>query len=171
MNAPADYAEMKAFLRFFSHRFLDQRTATGADQPVTALEKLEQESPDRAPAGLRMAVNNCMEISAPWLLSQIESLDKEMHAQGLITLSQVRYRVWGRCAAMLKRRQIRNDQEWAVAQGVLSDASMAESLPAPVRESLLAMSASYNNTARPRASLARPATATHTNPRHRTTRR
>lgn len=143
MTPTADYTDMKAFLRFFAERFLDQRMATAHDRPLAVLERQEQESPERAASGLRMAVNNCMEISAPWPLSQIVALDAEMHAKGLLSLSHVRSRVWGRYAAMLKRGHVRNGDELAVAQAVLADRSLAQALPEAQRRSLQAMVQAY----------------------------
>lgn len=143
MTPTADYTDMKAFLRFFAERFLDQRMATAHDRPMALLERQEQESPERAASGLRMAVNNCMEISAPWPLSQIVALDAEMHAKGLLSLSHVRSRVWGRYAAMLKRGHVRSGDELAVAQAVLADRSLAQALPEAQRRSLQAMVQAY----------------------------
>lgn len=143
MNPKPGYTEMKAFLGFFSSRFLDQRCQSPNDRPMVQLERHEKESSSQAESALRMAVNNCLEISSPWPLSQVVALDVEMHATGLLSLSQVRSRVWGRYAAMLKRGAIRNDDESAVAQGVLADSSLAQSLPEVERVSLHAMVRAY----------------------------
>lgn len=143
MNPAAEYVEMKEFLRFFSERFLDQRTSSAQERPMAVLERQEKESASRAFSGLRMAVNNCMEISSPWPLSQVVALDKEMDAKGLLSLSYVRSHVWGRYAALLKRGQIRNNDEWVVAQGVLADPSLARSLPEVQRRALQEMVRSY----------------------------
>ncbi|KQU71455.1 hypothetical protein ASC98_18645 [Rhizobacter sp. Root1238] len=134
---------MKAFLRFFSSRFLDQRCRSADDRPMNMLERHERVSAASAESALRMAVNNCLEISSPWPLSQVIALDAEMQATGIPSLSQVRSRVWGRYAAMLKRGAIRNSDEAAVAQGVLADRSLAQSLPAVERASLQAMVGAY----------------------------
>lgn len=139
MNIKPAYPEMKAFLRFFSERYLDPRFPTPADRPMAQLERSEQLSVKDAESALRMAVNNCLEISAPWPLVQITSLDTEMHAAGIPSLSQVRSQVWGRYAAMLKRGVIRSGDELVVARGVLADASLVNSLPADERAGLQAM--------------------------------
>jgi hypothetical protein len=143
MNPSTEYGEMKEFLRFFCERFLDQRTSSAHERPVAALEREEQVSAARASSALRMAVNNCMEISSPWPLSQVVALDKEMHAMGLCSLSYVRSRKWGRYAAMLKRGAIRSADEAVVAQGVLTDSSLAQSLPTQERLALRAMLHAY----------------------------
>ena len=143
MTPAAEYADMKAFLRFFAERFLDQRIAFARDRPLAVLERQELESPASAPSALRMAVNNCMEISSPWPLSQIVALDAEMHAKGLLSLSGVRSRAWGRYAAMLKRGLVRNNDELSLAQGVLADRSLEQALPQAERQSLQAMVRAY----------------------------
>lgn len=143
MHTTPGYPEMKAFLRFFSSRFLDQRCRSADDRPMNVLERHELESAGRAESALRMALNNCLEISAPWPLSQVIALDAEMQANGIPSLSQVRSRVWGRYAAMLKRGALRNNDEAAVAQGVLADRSLAQSLPDTERASLQAMVRAY----------------------------
>jgi hypothetical protein len=143
MTPTADYIEMKAFLRFFSERFLDQRTASAFDRPMAVLERQEQASQAQASSGLRMALNNCLEISSSWPLSQVVALDAEMHSKGLPSLSRVRSRNWGRYAAMLKRAEIRNPEEAAVAQGVLADGSLAQVLPEGERQGLQAMVVAY----------------------------
>src|SRR4051812_38165050 len=117
MSPTSDYIEMKAFLRFFAERFLDQRVPEAYDRPLAVLERQEKESLARAASGLRMAVNNCMEISSPWPLSQVIALDSEMKEKGVRSLSYVRSNNWGRYAAMLKRGAIRNGDEFVVAQG------------------------------------------------------
>jgi len=146
MNSNPGYPEMKAFLRFFSSRFLDQRCLSANDRPMAVLERHEQESASRAESALRMAVNNCLEISSPWPLSQVIALDAEMHATGVPSLSFVRSRAWGRYAAMLKRGTLRNHDESAVAQGILADRSLAQSLPDTERASLQAMVRAYGRT-------------------------
>jgi hypothetical protein len=143
MNPKPAYAEMKAFLRFFSLRFLDQRCKSANDRPMAVLERHEQASASQAESALRMAVNNCMEISSPWPLSQVIALDTEMRATGVLSLSHVRSRFWGRYAALLKRGAIRNNDESAMAQGVLADPSLVESLPEIERSSLHAMVRAY----------------------------
>lgn len=143
MPTTLDYTEMKAFLSFFAERFLDQRAPSPAHRPMALLARQEQESPASARSGLRMAVNNCLEISAPWPLSQIMALDLEMAARGIRSLSCVRSRIWGRYGAMLKRAQLRTSDELAVAQAVLADASLTHSLPPAERQSLQAMVQAY----------------------------
>jgi len=138
-----EYDELKAFLRFFSERFFDLRTIAPAARPLAVLELHERESPERAPGELRMAVNNCMEMSGAWPLAQVSQLDAELRSRNLPTLSQVRQRVWGRYAALLKRGQVRNEAEYQLVRGVLADAPLAAALPEPERRLLQTVRAAY----------------------------
>lgn len=154
---------MKAFLRFFAERFLDQRVPSAHDRPLAILERHEQESSANAASALRMAVNNCMEISSPWPLSQIVALDAEMRGKGVRSLSYVRSHNWGRYAAMLKRGVIRSDDESVVVQGVLADHSLG--LTEVERQTLQAMVRAYgrerSSTSIERARPGKPGRASH----------
>ncbi len=109
-----------------------------------------------------MAVNNCLEISSPWPLSQVIALDAEMHTKGLLSLSHVRSRVWGRYAAMLKRGLVRTGDEFAVAQAVLADQSLVQTLPEAERQSLQSMVRAYGPGRAPDAT---PRASPHLRPR------
>ena len=102
-----------------------------------------------------------MEISSPWPLSQVVALDVEMHAKGLLSLSWVRSRRWGRYTAMLKRGQVRTGDEFAVAQGVLADPSLIEGMPEAERKSLQAMVSAYGRERPHPASENRPQSGLH----------
>ena len=63
------------------------------------------------------------------MVAQVAALDAELHAKGLLSLSQVRQRVWGRYAAIVKHGQVRNDADAQVVRAVLADAVLAAALP------------------------------------------
>lgn len=139
MTPRPGYPELKAFLRFFSAHYLDARHPSADDRPMAVLERHEQLSVKDAESALRMAVNNCLEISSSWPLVQVQSLDADMHAAGIPSLSRVRSSAWGRYAALLKRGALRSDDESVVAKGVLADPSLVPLLPASERAQLQAM--------------------------------
>lgn len=143
MTASPDYLALKAFLRDFTERFVDERGRTSGARALPALEDVEREEPSRAPASLRMAVNNCMELSGHWPYAQVAALDAELGAKGMLTLSQVRHRVWGRYAAIVKHRQIRSEADFQVVRAALADRALADELPSSQRELLQAIQAAY----------------------------
>ena len=142
---PAEYLELKAFLRFFSERYFNLSTLEPHLRPLAILEGTEREAPARAASGLRMAVNDCVEMSSHWPPQQVSSLDAELRPKGLVTLSQVRQRYWGRYAAVLKRGRIRNDVEYYVVQGVLADQALGMDINE--RERLQALASAYEESA------------------------
>jgi hypothetical protein len=127
MSPSPEQAELQAFLRFFSARF-------GGARPLAALDE---------PASLRMAVNDCLEFSGHWPLGQVTALDAELRSKGLLTLSQVRQRAWGRYAAIVKHGQIRTEADYHAVRGVLADPALASTLPEAERQILQAVSAAY----------------------------
>lgn len=134
--AMVDYTELKAFLKYFSERFAAARAMAPEQRPLALVEAAERDDPARAPGSLRMAVNDCMELSSHWPWTQVAALDTELHAKGLLSLSQVRQRVWGRYAAIVKHGQVRNDADAQVVRAVLADAVLAASLPEAERATL-----------------------------------
>ena len=93
---PAEYMELKEFFRFFSDRFLGFLKLEPEQTPLAILEANEGKSPARAASGLRMAINDCIEMSSRMPSDQVSSLDAELRSKGLLTLSQVRQRYWAR---------------------------------------------------------------------------
>ncbi|MBL0094444.1 MAG: hypothetical protein IPP50_20430 [Piscinibacter sp.] len=140
----AEYAELKAFLKYFSERFGAARAVAPEQRPLALVEAAERDDPARAPGSLRMAVNDCMELSSHWPWTQVAALDAELHAKGLLSLSQVRQRVWGRYAAIVKHGQVRNDADAQVVRAVLADAMLAAALPEAERATLKGVLAAHD---------------------------
>lgn len=140
----AEYIELKAFLKYFSERFGAARAMAPDQRPLALVEAAERDDPARAPGNLRMAVNDCMELSSHWPWTQVAALDAELQAKGLLSLSQVRQRVWGRYAAIVKHGQVRNDADAQVVRAVLADAVLAGSLPEAERATLQSVLASHD---------------------------
>jgi hypothetical protein len=121
---PAEYQDLKEFLRFFSERFFNLGKVAPHLRPLAVLEAAERDEPARASSVMRMAINDCVEMSSHWPLVHVSSLDAELHTKGLLTLSQVRQRHWGRYAAVLKRGRIRNEAEYVLVRGILVDRAL-----------------------------------------------
>lgn len=144
-TATAEYAELKAFLKYFSERFAAARAMAPEQRPLALVEAAERDDPARAPGSLRMAVNDCMELSGHWPWTQVAALDAELHAKGLLSLSQVRQRVWGRYAAIVKHGQVRNDADAQVVRAVLADTALAAALPEAERATLKSVLAAHDS--------------------------
>lgn len=144
MSPTAEYLELKAFLKYFSERFGAARAVAPDQRPLALVEAAERDDPSRAPGSLRMAVNDCMELSGHWPWTQVAALDAELHAKGMLSLSQVRQRVWGRYAAIVKHGQVRNDADAQVVRAVLADAVLAAALPEAERATLKSVLAAHD---------------------------
>jgi hypothetical protein len=140
----AEYGELKAFLKYFSERFGAARAVAPSERPLAVVEAAERDDPVRAPGSLRMAVNDCMELSSHWPYAQVTALDAELQAKGLLSLSQVRQRVWGRYAAIVKHGQLRSEADAQVVRAVLDDAALAATLPQAERATLQAVLDSHD---------------------------
>ena len=141
---PAEYVELKGFLQAFTERFFPSDLAAEL-RPLELLAALETISPARASLGLRMAVNDCIEMSSHWTPAKVAALDSDLKANNLLTLSEVRRRYSSAYAALRKRGRIRNEVEYYLARGILADQSLY--LEAEERSELSLMVASYERQA------------------------
>ena len=121
MALKPEYVDLKAFFAFFVERFMQRPNLPAELHPIAVLEAQEQKAPSRAFAGLRMAVNDCIDMSSDWSQSQVAALDAELGEKGILTLSQVRKRFWKGYAAVCKRGRIANEVEYYLVQNVLVD--------------------------------------------------
>ncbi len=119
--SPVDYAQLKMFLRAFTARFMPSGDLTPALRPLALLESMETSAPAQASAALRMAVNDCVEMSSHWSAKKVAALDAELGAEGTLTLSQVRQRYASKYAAVLRRGKIKNEIEYYLVHGILVD--------------------------------------------------
>jgi hypothetical protein len=139
-----EYIELKTFLLAFFERFMPNNLPQES-QPLLALaaslEAMEQTAPTRAFAGLRMAVNDCIEMSSHWPAQKVSALDSELMSLHIVTLSQVRHRYSAKYASLLKRGRIKNEVEYYLLQGVLVDQALE--LAVNERKQLEAMVVAY----------------------------
>lgn len=88
------------------------------NKPVAVLEQLEQTSPAKAGQGLRMAINDCLEMSSGWSAERVRALDKEMMQAGVVTLSEMRGRYSRAYSRVLSRGKINSEIEYYLIKGV-----------------------------------------------------
>lgn len=137
----ADYAQLKTFFRAFADRFMPVGDLAPDLRPLALLESMEASAPVRAFAALRMAVNDCVEMSSNWSAEKVAAFDAELRAEGILTLSQVRQRYASKYAAVLRRGKIKNETEYYLVHGILVD--QAAQLPDEERSRLALMVTAY----------------------------
>ncbi len=118
-----DYHALKAFWRFLTERWFSHIPIATESSPAKLLEQLELSSPSKATAGLRMAVNDLIEMSSHMAPAEVTALDSELAEAGLLTLTQVRGRYSKRLQSVLKRGTVRTEVEYYLLRGVATDLS------------------------------------------------
>jgi hypothetical protein len=143
-QASPEYAELKQFFAaFFEH--VAPPTVPSGRNPIALLDEMSVSAPAKAFAGLRDAVNDCIEMSAHWSVERVAALDAALKARHVLTLSQVRQRYWSKYRSILKRGRIQNDVEYYLARGILAD--LALPMDAAERQKLESMSEAYEQRA------------------------
>ncbi|MDB5515532.1 MAG: hypothetical protein JWQ17_2290 [Tardiphaga sp.] len=120
--ADLEYARMKAFLAFYTDRYLlNLATLPPEKWPIACLEVLEKKGMKTALNGLRQAINDCVEASFHFDHVEVEKLDSELRTRGIITLSELRRRYSKGYARIKKRSKIKNETEYYLIRNVLED--------------------------------------------------
>jgi hypothetical protein len=117
--------KLKTFLRYFFDHHMAASNLSAELHPVTVFERLFVRAPKQARSGLRMAINDCMEITTSWPAQRIAAVDTELRAQGLPTLSQLRLRYSTQLNSIVKRGHIRSEVEYYLVRGALEDPNLA----------------------------------------------
>ncbi len=128
MTKPVDAAVAREFreLKSFLYAFMDLaegRSQADLGQLATEMDEMEIRAPKRALAGLRMAVNDSMEMSSHWSIDKIKAVDVALSNAGALTLSEVRRRFSKKVSAILSRGRIRSEVEYYIVAGLLADQS------------------------------------------------
>jgi hypothetical protein len=104
------------------------------DRPIAVLARQERKSMTLARRGLRMSINDLVEGLRDLRPAEVADCDRRLKARGAYTLSALRQRYSKQYRSIIKRRAICNDEEFYLAQGIVSDTSLP--LPAPERKLL-----------------------------------
>jgi hypothetical protein len=119
--ADSEYATMKAFLSFYTERYSNLENLPPEKRPIACLEILEKMGMKTAMRGLRQAINDCVEESFHFDPKEVEKLDSELRARGIVTLSELRRRYSKAYAKIKKRGQIKNENEYYLIRNVFGD--------------------------------------------------
>ncbi len=115
-----EYLELKSFA-FAIQQLLSTAAKPDDLQVYTKLEEYETPLLKRDITGMRMAVNDSIEMSSHWKMEAVIAVDAMLHQRGILTLSEARRRSSKRLAGILKRGCIRNKTEWYLVAGLLAD--------------------------------------------------
>ena len=115
-----EYFALKAFFAYVSDRWLPDIPLAPEERPIAVLEQFEKSSASKATTGLRMAVNDLIEMSSHIKSSELAALDIDLAAAGLLTLTQARVKYSKKLVAILKRGVIRSEVEYYLLRGVVT---------------------------------------------------
>lgn len=131
-----DYAKLRMTFELLEKRCITPSfpQIPAEDRATAVLARQEQESMALARRGLRMAINDMVEALQDLSPHEVADCDQALQAHGGYTLSGLRQRYSKQYRRIIKRGAIRNDEEFYLAQGVVSDTSLQ--LPQSERELL-----------------------------------
>lgn len=90
------FEELTVFLGLFFDRYMANGKPTSPDiHPLNVLHQMKAKSPKKAETGLRMAVADCLAMTAPWTTEQVLEADGFLGSNGAITLSDLKQRFRG----------------------------------------------------------------------------
>jgi len=116
-----EYAQLRKFFEFYVARYVNVSGLPPEAHPIACLEVLEQKDKGMARVGLRQAINDCVERSFHFDHKEVERLDSELRARGIVTLSELRRRYSKAYAKIKKRACIKSDTEYYLIRNVLDD--------------------------------------------------
>jgi hypothetical protein len=116
-----EYAAMKDFLSFYAEGYLKIERLPPEQRPIATLEALEKKSLKKAFSGLRQAINDCVEMSLRLPHAEVEKLDAQLRARGIVTLSELRRQYSKAYARIVKRGRINDEMEYYLVHNIMND--------------------------------------------------
>lgn len=109
---PSEYARLRSWLSHMVPKAFPSRLLTPETHPIAVLDQLALKAPAKARSGLGMAISDVVEFASDWPVSEVTACDRELSQLGLPTLSQVRVRFSKLVQRVVRRGQIKSDDEF-----------------------------------------------------------
>lgn len=116
-----EYNELHAYLDFYATHVLEIDPASPAHPTNVGKRIVEEHSLSIALQGLKQAVNDTVEHLSHQPLQYIQRLDAALREQGIVTFSEIRRRYSSSYKRILKRGNIKNETEYYIIAGIISD--------------------------------------------------
>lgn len=107
-----EYAELKRFFEAFSTRYFPKNNLPADRQPLALLAVLEKAGQTAALRQLRQMVTDCIEMARALPEDEAHRFDVELAERGIVGLSTMRRRYSKRYRQILKRGEIRTEDEY-----------------------------------------------------------
>ena len=115
-----------------------------ARNPINAINKIETHlGAAQALSGLSQAVNDTLEMCEDWPPDLVSLVDQSLAQAGSPTLTNLRHRRSRKYKSILRRGRLRDDSEFYLVTGILSDTTIE--LPESEREVLDNLVGSYES--------------------------
>lgn len=137
-----EYRTLKSFLYVFVE-LVAGRSPPALGELALEMDDIERRAPKRTLAGMRMAVNDCIEMSSHLPADVVVAMDAVLTSVGVLTLSEARRTFSAKVASILRRDRIRSDAEYCIVAALLADLSCGVS--PEERQRLQAMAERYES--------------------------
>ena len=115
-----EFEELTAFLRFY---LVEIKGNSAALLQQSATEIIEKFGRSKALAGLRQATNDTIEELTGASDEAVALIDQALAERGLVSFTELRRRYSAHYKRLLKRGSIRDETEFHLVSGIVSDAS------------------------------------------------
>jgi hypothetical protein len=126
---PSEYMQLRSWFSHMVPKVFPSDLLTPDTHPIAILDAMAVKTPAKARSGLGMAIGDILEFTSDWPTSDVTACDHELSQSGLPTLSAVRARFSKLVQRVVRRGQIKSEDEFyalrnAVEQQCADSASL-----------------------------------------------
>ncbi len=96
-----EFESLSEFIDYFSTNVLEIDQNAGEHPSNSLVGIVDEFGKSKALIGLKQAVNDAIEMTSHWDIEAVRKLDDALHANGIVTLSALRRKYWGRYKRIL----------------------------------------------------------------------
>jgi len=142
-----EFEELRAFVCFYSTHIWKIDPASEIHPANTGKQIVEKVGRSRALEGWRQAANDILEETSYLSSTALAELDRILRSQGVLSISELRYRQSASFRRILKRGRIRDETEYYLINGIVVD--MANGIPDEERDVLQRLMDAFEKTVSP----------------------
>jgi len=120
-DAEREFDELLAFMCFTSTKFWGFGPGHELNPASVSQVAVEKFGKAKVLVGLRQAVHGHLEDFNDFSPDQVAELDQELRAQGIVTLTELRWRHSRQYAAIRERGRIESESEYYLVKGILDE--------------------------------------------------
>lgn len=109
---PSEYTRLRSWLSHMVPKVFASDLLNPDTHPIAVLDRMAVKTPAKARSGLGMAIGDIVEFTSSWSASEVTACDHELSQLGLPTLSEVRASFSKLVQRVVRRGQIKTDDEF-----------------------------------------------------------